>query len=250
MFAGFAPTYLFWVPLLPVLFAVWVLRERTTVDDDGIGARYLLRRSASVTWADFRSIRFARNGRGYAVRADGTRFRLPGVSFNSLVTLSEATHGRIPDPVTPGRAEAEGKVQVVNKDGYAVRADGTRFRLPGVSFNSLVTLSEATHGRIPDPVTPRSTPRARPPGPCTAPHTRGHRHHVRPDTPRDHDGPPPHEGPRVPLGGHDPGPQRRRRAVPVARHGHDRRRLRQADHRHRELLHPVRPRPRAPQERR
>ncbi|MEL4153132.1 PH domain-containing protein, partial [Corynebacterium bovis] len=153
MFAGFAPAYLFWVPLLPVLFAVWVLRERTTVDDDGISARYLLRRSASVTWADFRSIRFARNGRGYAVRADGTRFRLPGVSFNSLVTLSEATHGRIPDPVTPGRAEAEGKVQVVNKDGYAVRADGTRFRLPGVSFNSLVTLSEATHGRIPDPVT-------------------------------------------------------------------------------------------------
>jgi 4-amino-4-deoxy-L-arabinose transferase-like glycosyltransferase len=46
---------------------------------------------------------------------------------------------------------------------------------------------------------------------------------------------------------HHPRPQHGRRPRPVARHRHDRRRLRQADHRHRQLLHPVRARPRPPQ---
>ena len=42
-------------------------------------------------------------------------------------------------------------------------------------------------------------------------------------------------------------PQHGRRPRPVARHRHEGRRFRQADHRHRQLLHPVRARPRAPE---
>ena len=45
------------------------------------------------------------------------------VTFNSLITLSVASDGRIPDPVTPGREAADRKVQVVNKDGHAVLMD-------------------------------------------------------------------------------------------------------------------------------
>ena len=48
---------------------------------------------------------------------------LPGVSFNSLATLSEASDGRLPDPVTAGRRATQEKVQVVHKDGYAVLMD-------------------------------------------------------------------------------------------------------------------------------
>ena len=56
-----------------------------------------------------------------------------------------------------------------------------------------------------------------------------------------------HESPAA-LGNIHPRPQHGRSSRPVARHRHDRRRLRQADHRHRQLLHPVRARPRAPEE--
>ncbi len=46
---------------------------------------------------------------------------------------------------------------------------------------------------------------------------------------------------------HDPRPQHGRRARPLARHRHEGWRLRQADHRRGQLLHPVRARPRPPQ---
>ena len=46
---------------------------------------------------------------------------------------------------------------------------------------------------------------------------------------------------------HHPRPQHGRRPRPVARHRHEGRRLRQADHRRRQLLHPVRARPRPPE---
>ena len=42
-------------------------------------------------------------------------------------------------------------------------------------------------------------------------------------------------------------PQHGRRPRPVARHRHEGRRFRQADRRHRQFLHPVRPRPRPPE---
>lgn len=123
IFTGYKVEWFFWVPLVPILFIVWVLRARTIVGGSGIEAKYLFRRSQSVAWDDFQSIRFSKRGRAFAARQDDTQFWLPGVTFNSLVALHEASDGRIPDPVTPGRMAAQDKVQVVHKDGYAVLMD-------------------------------------------------------------------------------------------------------------------------------
>lgn len=108
--------FLVWLPLLPILFIVYILRCRTTVDATGISARYMLRPGRSLVWDEFKALRFTRGGKALAVRTDGTSFPLPGVSFNSLVTLAEVTGGRIPDPVTPGITASDDKVKVVNRD--------------------------------------------------------------------------------------------------------------------------------------
>jgi hypothetical protein len=105
-----------WLPILPLLFIAYILRSRTTVDGRGITARYMLRPGRSLVWDDFKALRFTRGGKALAVRTDGTSFPLPGVSFNSLVTLAEVTGGRIPDPVTPGVTASDDKVKVVNRD--------------------------------------------------------------------------------------------------------------------------------------
>ncbi|WP_225723456.1 MULTISPECIES: PH domain-containing protein [Corynebacterium] len=123
MFTGYNIKWFFWVPILPLLFIVWVLRVRTIVTDKGLSTRYLLKSNESVSWDDFSGVLIAKNGRGYAVRTDETKFWLPGVTFNSLVELNKASQGRIPDPVTAGREAAHDKVQVVHKDGYAVLMD-------------------------------------------------------------------------------------------------------------------------------
>ncbi|HIW95230.1 MAG TPA: PH domain-containing protein [Candidatus Corynebacterium gallistercoris] len=123
MFTGYKVAWFFWVPLVPLFFILWTLRVRTLVGPRGIEAKYFFRRSRSVPWDDFKSIRFNKGGRAFAAANDDTQFWLPGVTFNSLVTLNKASQGRIPDPVTPGRAAAQDKVQVVHKDGYAVLMD-------------------------------------------------------------------------------------------------------------------------------
>lgn len=135
MFTGHDPKLLFWVPFIPLLFVVWTLRVRTVISPAGITGKYLFRKSQHVAWEDFQSLRFSKGGRGYAVgktapgaKADETQIWLPGVTFNSLVDLSKATGGLIPDPVTPGRAATHEKVQVVHKDGYAVLMDVDEYK--------------------------------------------------------------------------------------------------------------------------
>jgi hypothetical protein len=121
---AYAPKVLFWLPLLPVLFIIGVLRTRTEFTEHGITARYLLRPTKSLAWDDFQALRFTRGGRALAVSTADTTFPLPGVSFNSLVTLAEVTGGRIPDPVTPGLSAIDEKVRVVERDsGLAVLMD-------------------------------------------------------------------------------------------------------------------------------
>ena len=123
LFTGYNVKWFFWVPLLPLLFIVWVLRVRTVVGPQGISTRYLLRKSGRLDWEDFQAIRFNKSGKGFATSTKENMLWLPGVSFNSLATLSEASDGRIPDPVTAGRRATQEKVQVVHKDGYAVLMD-------------------------------------------------------------------------------------------------------------------------------
>lgn len=126
---AYIPSALFWLPVIPVVFIIWVLRTRTEFTDDGITARYLVRPSKSVAWDEFEALRFSRGGRALAVRKDQTSFPLPGVSFNSLVTLAEVTGGRIPDPVTPSLSAIDEKVRVVERDsGDAVLMDDDEYQ--------------------------------------------------------------------------------------------------------------------------
>lgn len=127
LFTGYNVKWFFWVPAIPLLFVVWVLRVRTIVSETGISTRYLFRKDETVTWENFAGVLFPKNGRGFAVRKDESRFWLPGVTFNSLVELNAASEGRIPDPVTAGHESANEKVQVVHKDGYAVLMENEEY---------------------------------------------------------------------------------------------------------------------------
>jgi hypothetical protein len=121
---AYAPKVFFWLPLLPILFIIGVLRTRTEFTERGITARYLFRPTKSLAWDDFEALRFTRGGKALAVSTNETTFPLPGVSFNSLVTLAEVTGGRIPDPVTPSLSAIDEKVRVVERDsGLAVLMD-------------------------------------------------------------------------------------------------------------------------------
>lgn len=116
---GAAPLYLFWILIFPILFVVWVLRSSTVVDAQGIHAHYAFRSDKSVDWAEVAGVGF-KGSRSFVRTASGTEFTLPGVSFNSLPRLQQASHGRIPDALTAGHAAQDGKVVVVNEEGYSV----------------------------------------------------------------------------------------------------------------------------------
>lgn len=121
---AYSPTVFFWLPLLPLVFIIWTLRCRTTFTEQGMTARYLFHPTRSLAWEDFKAIRFTRGGKGLAIDHDDSTFPLPGVSFNSLVTLADVTDGRIPDPVTPTLETIDESVRVVQRDsGDAVLMD-------------------------------------------------------------------------------------------------------------------------------
>lgn len=131
LFTGYKVAYFFWVPLLPILFAVWVMRARTEVGPEGITAVYLFKGKVTVPWDELRGIRFNRGGRAFAARGSGQApksFRedraqnvyLPGVTFQLLPALSEASGGRIPDPIAASAEATKDSVTTVNRDGYAV----------------------------------------------------------------------------------------------------------------------------------
>lgn len=114
--------------LVPLAYALWILRVRTTVSSRGITAVYFLGGRRSLPWNRFRGVLFDKQGRAYAVgrstdgaKDDDVRFALPAITFNSLPALSEATDGRIPDPVTPARLADDEKVEVFDRDGKSVK---------------------------------------------------------------------------------------------------------------------------------
>lgn len=157
---AYAPALLFWAPILPAVFVIWILRSRTTFYEEGITARYLFKKSASVTWGEFKALRFTRGGKALAVRTDDTTFSLPGVSFNSLVILNEVTGGKIPDPVTPGLNALEDQVTVINRDsGIAVLMDKDEYeeyeatqRTSRMAREELERRDEARRSQTSDPV--------------------------------------------------------------------------------------------------
>ncbi|ADG79463.1 hypothetical protein TPAU25S_00796 [Tsukamurella paurometabola] len=82
--------------LVPILFAVWILRVRTVIGPDGIRS-VRVAGSDSIAWEDLSGIRLANNGAVYAVRTDGSEVRLPAVTLSQLPRVATASGGRIPD---------------------------------------------------------------------------------------------------------------------------------------------------------
>lgn len=116
---GAKPLYLFWILALPALFAYWVIKSKTVVDQQGITAHYAFSAAQKVTWEDFAGIRFS-GSKTFARNSSDKEFSLPGVSFNSLPELSAASEGRIVDVLTAGREAADDKVVVFYKDGRQI----------------------------------------------------------------------------------------------------------------------------------
>lgn len=114
--------------LVPLIYALWIMRVRTTVSSRGVTAVYFLGGRRSLPWNRFRGVLFDKRGRAFAVgrskedsEGDDVRFALPAITFNSLPALSEATEGRIPDPVTPARLADDEKVEVFDREGNSVK---------------------------------------------------------------------------------------------------------------------------------
>jgi hypothetical protein len=92
--------------LVPVALAVWVLRTRTTVDQDGIAVRTMFGRRA-IPWEAVRSLRLDPRSRVRAVLADETEVVLPAVRTRHLPVLAVVSGGRLADPTATGKPDQE-----------------------------------------------------------------------------------------------------------------------------------------------
>ncbi len=82
--------YLAWLPLVPLLVAIWGLRSGTDADADGITVRALLA-SRREPWAAVTALD-APDGRHAVARlANGTQLRLTAVTVNDLPALAAAS---------------------------------------------------------------------------------------------------------------------------------------------------------------
>lgn len=111
------PLLLGWILLVPLGFVYWVLRSTTRVDDTGITASNAFGKQTHIPWEKIEGIGFKR-AQAYVQTTYGTTISLPGVSFNHLPQLEQASTGRIPDALTRGREAADNKVVIVHKDGH------------------------------------------------------------------------------------------------------------------------------------
>ena len=114
-----APKYLAWLLIFPAIWLAWVLASSTTVDERGITAKYLVRKNVTLPWRDLKGLAF-KGSAVHAVTVDGTEHPLPGVTFNSLPDLAEASNGRITDVITAAQEAADGKYEIIDKDGHKV----------------------------------------------------------------------------------------------------------------------------------
>ncbi|SER52983.1 PH domain-containing protein [Lentzea xinjiangensis] len=92
--------------VLPLGYAYWVVRNRTTVTEDEIVARGLFA-TTTVRWPEVKAIRLVRKGWLKAVKDDDTEVTLPAVRFMHLPALSLVSGGRVPDPTAVDEETAE-----------------------------------------------------------------------------------------------------------------------------------------------
>ena len=116
---SWAPLYLGWVLIFPVIFIMWVLKTQTHVDEAGIDIKYLFRKNISIPWDEFKGVSF-QGMSAKAATTNGKEFPMPGVTFNSLPELSEASQGRITDVITEAAEAADGMMEVTDTEGNSV----------------------------------------------------------------------------------------------------------------------------------
>ncbi|MEJ2857004.1 MULTISPECIES: PH domain-containing protein [unclassified Saccharothrix] len=91
---------------VPVGYAVWIVRNRTTVDSSQLVARSTFGKRV-VAWDDVKAIKVVPKGWLSAVLKDDSQVRLPAVRAMHLSALSSVSGGRVPDPeATPGSVES------------------------------------------------------------------------------------------------------------------------------------------------
>lgn len=96
-----------WLLIFPIGVAVWVVRSRTVLTENGLELRSALG-SRSVAWTDVEGVRFPKRGWARAHLKDGSEVTLPAVGFDRLRELAAASGGRITDPyLVPLPAEPE-----------------------------------------------------------------------------------------------------------------------------------------------
>lgn len=119
---GHKPLLLGWFYLIPIGLIVWVLRSSTRVDDDGLHARYVFKKPVDLPWDQVEGIGF---GRSFAkvTTTNGSQHSLPGVSFNDVSRLAEASRGRIPDVIAQAEQASHDKVTIIHRDGRQVLVD-------------------------------------------------------------------------------------------------------------------------------
>ncbi|MCR3748202.1 PH domain-containing protein [Lentzea californiensis] len=92
--------------VLPLGYAYWVLRNRTTVTEEQIVARGAFG-TTTLEWSEVKSIRLIQKGWLKAVKDDDTEVTLPAVRFMHLPALSLVSGGRVPDPTVKEEVVAE-----------------------------------------------------------------------------------------------------------------------------------------------
>ncbi|MGM1060481.1 PH domain-containing protein [Saccharothrix sp. Mg75] len=104
--------------LLPAAFAVWVVRNRTTVDGERIVARSTFGERV-VPWSGVKAVKVVERGWLSAVLTDGSLVRLPAVRAGHLPALALVSGGRLPNPAAAeeGPATAPEPTAVASSTG-------------------------------------------------------------------------------------------------------------------------------------
>lgn len=92
--------------VIPLGYAWWVVRNRTTVTEEELVARGVFG-TTTVKWDEVKSIRLVQKGWLKAVKSDDSEVTLPAVRFMHLPALSVVSGGRVPDPTITQEPEAE-----------------------------------------------------------------------------------------------------------------------------------------------
>ncbi|QPK84053.1 PH domain-containing protein [Corynebacterium qintianiae] len=116
---AWAPLLLSWLLIIPAAYLVWVFGSSTRVDTRGVTITYPLRPNVSIAWDNLSGIAF-KGAKALATTSAGKEHPMPGVTFNTIPELSEASGGRITDVITSSAEAADGKYEIIDREGRRV----------------------------------------------------------------------------------------------------------------------------------